>query len=445
MIAQFLSYIDKHQLFEKSSRILLAVSGGIDSMAMIHLFNECEFHFALAHCNFKLRGKESDQDEAFVRDTSQMLNARLFVKCFQTADYAKDKGISIQMAARELRHDWFENIRQSEGFEWIAMAHHRDDLIETFFINLVRGTGIEGLTGIKPKSGNIIRPLLFASRQLIKKYVEDNHIAFREDSSNLSVKYSRNKIRHKVLPALREINPGFDETLMKDIKHLNAVKSLYDDIVKERKEKVVSHEDELTVIDIPLLKQLCFPLDIFLYRFLSPFGINETQLENLMDSLDGESGKTFITDHYKIVKDRQKIIVTEPDHERNDFLRFYIEEGVKALDKPLRMEFRVLEAENYKIDPDHQVAQLDKDKLKFPLILRKWLPGDYFIPLGMNGFKKLSDFFVDQKLSLIEKENVWLLVSGNDIVWIVGYRVDDRYKITQDTKQVMKIRVLYKS
>ena len=438
MIDQFRSFIRDSHLIRKSDKILLTVSGGIDSVVMLDLFARTGYNCGIAHCNFGLRGDESDGDEDFVRQLAYQYDFKFFCKRFNTEEYSQEENISIQMAARKLRYDWFEKVRQSHTFNLIATAHNQDDVLETFFINLARGSGIRGLTGIKVLSGKIIRPLLFAPRSLIEAYVNEHSLSFREDSSNASEKYIRNKIRHKILPLFEEINPAFRNTLMETIQKLRATEAIfYDDINLKRKE-LISIEEDMISISLDQLRDLP-QRKTYLFEFLSEYHFTPKQILDIDDAINATSGKQFFSTTSRLIKDRSKLIITPIGEEENR--RYYIGEGTNHIYEPVHLEFILIEhTRNFHIPADSNIACLDFDLLTFPLLLRKWQNGDYFHPLGMKHRKKLSDFLVDQKLSIVEKENLWLLLNNEDIVWVINQRIDERYKITSRTRQVLMIK-----
>jgi tRNA(Ile)-lysidine synthase len=309
--------------------------------------------------------------------------------------------------------------------------------METFFINLGRGSGIAGLTGIRPVTGNIIRPLLFASRSDIEKFSKENNIPFREDSSNTSDKYLRNYIRHKIIPGFEEVFPHFRESMAQNLERLNDAYLLYQNQLQSITSEVVRDDGELSYIDIPKLLQTSAPKTV-LFEILKNYGFSSATVEEIYLTVNAISGKQFMSATHKIVKDRDCFIISMLKDEGLE--RFYIEEGTSFVQEPIPLTFEILnKTTDFEIEKKPSMAFLDFDKLEFPLILRKWQSGDYFVPLGMTGLKKLSDFFIDQKLSLIEKENIWLLTSGNHIVWIVGKRIDDRFKVSPDTQKVLKL------
>jgi tRNA(Ile)-lysidine synthase len=342
------------------------------------------------------------------------------------------------MAARELRYNWFEELAKDNQFDLIAVAHNRNDALETFFINLGRGTGINGLTGIPLVSGKILRPLLFATRSEIEQYAQENHILFREDSSNASDKYLRNYTRHKIIPVFEDAFPHFQKSLSQSLEKLTDARLLYQYAVDSLVTKIVRQEKNLIFIDIQQLLQSPAPKTI-LFEIIRQFSFSSASTDEIFQLINAIPGKQFYSSTHKLVKDRDCFIVSKLEHENQT--KFYIEEGIPIIHHPIQLSFVVIDKILGVIDKNTSVANLDYEKLEFPMILRKWHAGDYFIPLGMNNMKKLSNFFIDNKLSIVEKENTWLLISGNQIAWIVGKRIDDRFKVTEATKKILKIAV----
>ena len=440
MVEQFLRYIHEEKLFHSSQRILLAVSGGADSMLMLHLFSNAGFQVGVAHCNFKLRGKESDGDEQFVADYCDRHNLAFFVNHFNTEEFALQQGISIEMAARDLRYEWFNELLDQHKYDFLATAHHQDDVIETFLINLSRGSGIKGLSGIQQKSGRIIRPMLFTCRAEIQNYCERMHIDYRTDSSNLETIYKRNLIRQQILPLLEEVNPAFRRNALKTIGNLNETAQLFQQRMSEIKAFVFSDDDQGAMIHIEKLQKLS-PLRTILFELIRDFGFQAEQIDDIIDSLNKESGRKFFSESYRLVKDREFLLIS-PLKVRSDKV-FYIEESCRKIDFPVHLTFeRIERTRDFRFSTNPNVVDLDLDKLVFPLFLRHWQEGEYFQPLGMTGLKKLSDFFIDEKYSIPEKENTWILGTGNRLAWIVGKRLDDRFKITAQTQQVLRIRLV---
>ena len=440
MEQKFQNFIDTNNLCLPTARILLGLSGGIDSVCMFHIFRQLNFPIGIAHCNFQLRGEESDADELFVKDLADEFDIPIFCKKFDTKDIAESEGISIQMAARDLRYEWFEEIRNKYEYNYIAIAHNSNDVVETFLINLTRGSGIKGFTGIKPKSGKIIRPLLFASRDEIKDYINENEFSYREDSSNNSVKYSRNLIRHEIIPLFEKINPKFKDTVIENISRLKETEEIYFNHIDFIKNNVLSEKDNRTLIDLEKVKSL-YPLQSILFELINPFGFSKSQVKDIIKSFDGIPGKQFYSTTHRVIRDRENLIIEELTLKQQK--DYYIDADTEHTEIPLNLAISKFELdEGFEITKSNKIGYFDFDKLEFPLILRKWKKGDYFMPLGMKNLKKLSDFFIDNKLSLSDKENIWLLESYNKIIWIVGQRIDERFKITEKTRMVLKIEIL---
>lgn len=438
MLDQFINFINEKQLLESGRKVLLAVSGGIDSMVLLHLFERSGFEYGIVHCNFQLRGDESDQDMEFVKKQVLIHGVPAFFETFETEEYARIQGISIEMAARELRYRFFEEVRSGNGFNCIATAHHQDDLMETFFLNLARKTGIKGLTGIREKTGNIIRPLLFASREEIENYASEHFIEFREDSTNREVVYQRNFLRHKILPLFNEWNPAFRKNTIATIENLKEAEKIYLEVIEREKAGAIVFENDSVTIDIEVLLKSDFSKTL-LFEIVADFGFNAVVADEIFQSLGGEPGKQFFSSSHRLVKDREKLIIKPVSDDESRI--FYIEKEDMELFEPLDISIEKFRAKGFKIIKSANVACLDFDKLEFPLLIRKWQQGDYFQPLGLGGFKKVSDFFIDEKLPLPEKENTWLLCSNNKIVWIMGRRIDDRFKISKQTKTVLLIEI----
>jgi tRNA(Ile)-lysidine synthase len=438
MVEQLLKYIHSEKLFHSSQRILLAVSGGADSMLMLHLFVKNGYSVGVAHCNFSLRGKESDDDERFVSEYCDIHNLEFHSKTFDTTEYAEAKGISIEMAARELRYGWFDELMHRHGYDFLATAHHQDDVIETFLINLSRGSGIRGLSGIQPKSGKIIRPMLFTNREEILNYCQRMSIAYRTDSTNKDTIYKRNLIRHEIIPLLEQVNPAFRRNALKTIGTLNETGQLFQQRMSEIRRTVFSDDELGAMIHIEKLMSFS-PLKTILFELIREFGFQPEQIDDIVDSLNKESGRKFHSENYRLIKDRDYLLIA-PNTVGQEKL-FYIEADCRKLSYPIHLTFERLERTfDFRYSTNPNVADFDLDKLEFPLILRHWQEGEYFQPLGMTGLKKLSDFFIDEKYSIPEKENAWILASGNHPIWIVGKRLDDRVKITAKTKRILRVK-----
>lgn len=438
MIDTFRDFIIENKLFSSNDKILLTISGGIDSIVMLHLFVNAGYNCGVAHCNFHLRGNESDGDEEFVANLSEKYQLPYHKVDFETEKYASENKLSVQMAARNLRYQWFEEIRQSCGYDYIAIAHQKDDEVETFFINLTRGTGIHGLTGIKCKTGKIVRPLLFATRDEIVLYAAGNKFNYREDSSNKSVKYMRNKIRHIILPAFNQMNLNFNNTVLSTIEHLKDTETIFNLDIQKKWDYCIIQDNSEIKINISRLKELK-PLKTYLFEFLYPYNFSIETVCDIINSLDSQPGLVFLSSSHRIVLDREYLIMNELCVDDLNLKSVTIKTGTKSIET----EDYVIFMKNFERPPNFTIprisaiACLDADKLKSPLILRNWEPGDSFTPLGMKGKKKLSDFLTDIKLSLPEKEKVKVITSENQIIWIVGYRIDDRYKISNSTKRIV--------
>lgn len=409
-------------------------------MAMAELFSRAGYNFAIIHCNFKLRARESDLDEQLAETMAGRYKVDFFSRSFDTAEIAKDSGDSIQMVARDLRYAYFDEVAEEHGFNYIATAHHLDDQIETFFINLTRGTGIAGLHGIRVKQGKIIRPMMFALKEEIETFVTENMLAYREDVSNRSLKYIRNKIRHELMPVFLEMNPAFREEMTANIKRLDETEVVFKQYISRVKSDILHKEGEVTAIDIQKLKALK-PLQIFLYAFIMEYGFIKEDVGNIIQSMDGISGKKFLSPTHKLIIDRQNILITPIKHTFSGHEGCEIHRSTTSLKEPVNWAIEEHNAADYIIPKEDHIASLDLEKLAFPLRVRRWQKGDTFIPLGMKNHKKLSDFFIDNKFSLLQKENTWILCSGDDIVWIAGERIDDRFKVSSNTEKVYRIEV----
>ena len=427
-------FIDEKSLCKSDNKLLVAISGGADSVALFLCLKELGYDVELAHCNFNLRGDESDNDEEFVKQLADKFEVRLHLKSFDTQKYADENKVSIQMAARDLRYKWFNELLVDNNLNYIAVGHHKNDDVETFFINLTRGSGLKGLLGIKTKNNNIIRPLLCVSRIEIEAYLSAVKQSFREDSSNKSVKYLRNKIRYELIPLLTEMNPSIQETISNEIEILEGVFQVFEEQIESKRKEILQNENGIFKLQITDLQKLN-PLNIYLYEFLNPYGFSE--VNQIIKALNTQSGKQFFSKTYQLNIDREYILITKISKEN---VSYEILENQHKIITPFTMELS--KSTDRKVAKARVKAKLDFDKLKFPLVLRKWKKGDKFMPLGMQTFKKLSDFFIDNKYSLIAKQQQWILCSADDIIWIVGDRIDDRFKITTQTKNVYIAEIL---
>lgn len=435
-LSRLSSFIKEHALFLPDESVLLAVSGGRDSVLMARMFSAAGFKFGIAHCNFSLRDEESEKDMQFTSELASELGVPFYTTTFNTGAYAHDHRISIQMAARELRYKWLEQVRAGSGYAYIAVAHHQNDVIETMLFNLVRGTGISGMRGIAVKKGKIIRPLLFLTRQEIDRCVESSGIVFREDRSNESTKYARNKIRLEVIPLLRQLNPALEETFEANRKRFADLEVLLEKRLEELKRELFRPlEGGETEISLAELKKL-EPRDTLLYGLFQPYGFTGAVLNDLSRSWENEPGKVFSSASYDLVIDRDRLILVPKELDSPAAISID-KERILIGWHDQKFRSNMVPADGYRLKKETAVAQLDMDRLKFPLLLRSWTPGDYFYPLGMNGKKKVSDFFIEHKIPRHRKKYIGILENGNgDILWIAGMRLDDRYKITAETKKV---------
>ena len=431
---RFCQFITENNLFSSEDKILLTVSGGIDSVTLSDLFYKAGFNFGIAHCNFGLRGEESDDDEAFVKKLAKKYKVPFYTEHFETEIFAEKEKISIQMAARQLRYSWFEKLRKLESYSYIATAHHAGDAVETVLLNVVRGTGIAGMNGIRAKTGYIIRPMLFADREQIREYVAEHHLGWREDSSNLSAKYQRNYLRQEVVPLLKTLNPNLEHTMQTSVQRIGAAERIFRDYIEELKAKVWEENTEAIYISQNLISAQ--DRAALLYELLVDYNFSFSDVKSILTA--EATGKFIESPTHILAKDRERLTLTTKS--LGDYLSSYITDGQEELnEKNLRLTMAKADASGFKLDTAPTTACLDYDKLVFPLQLRKWKEGDWFCPLGMNKKKKVSDFLVDNKVALNLKDKVYVLCSAGAIVWIVGRRIDERYKINDNTKKVFVI------
>ena len=436
MLSGINDFISREKLFAPGDRILLTVSGGMDSVAMAELFHRSGYAFGIAHCNFQLRGEEADGEEAFVRDLAANYGVEFHLERFQTQKYAEEKKLSIQMAARELRYDWFEKVRSEKGYGYIATAHHQDDQVETFLINLSRGTGLAGLHGILPKTAKIIRPMLFASREEIEGFIRREHIPFKEDSSNRETYYLRNRIRHIIIPELEKAFPGFTQNLQQTISNIRSAEQVYQTAIEEKASQLLITEGPQVRLAKAGLKGLQ-PLHTWLFELLRPYRFNADTCSRIAGALDKEPGRFFYSDTHQLLVDREDLIILPLTEAEKGEGSVFITGTQGRLSQPLKLEWQLLDEVPGNLFQEQGSAFLDMDTLEFPLEIRRWRQGDHFYPLGMKGRKKLSDYFVDEKLSRLEKESVWLLCSGGEVAWVIGRRIDERFKVTDATEKVL--------
>ncbi len=440
LLDSFQKYMTDNALATPDDRILLTVSGGVDSMVLLSLCMQAGYQVGVAHCNFQLRGIESEEDEVLVEQEAAKYGVPFYNRRFETLAEMERTGESMEMAARRLRYAWFEELCQTEGYTSIAIAHHADDSIETFFINLLRGTGLRGLTGISFQIGRVIRPLMFASRKEILEYAVANHIPFREDSSNRSTKYLRNKIRLGLIPRIREINPKFTALMRRNLSRLDDAQRFIDHGIERIRAEAVTSDQGIDTIHTDRIDPI-FPQEFVIYELLnSAYGFKGDVIDSLCRALKQQAtGRRFYARERVACIDRGTIVVAPilPDDE----CRVQVETGASRSycgNAVLYYEYCDIDTiRNFGV-PEH-IAQVDADRLKYPLTLRRWREGDWFIPFGMTGRKKVSDFLTDQKVSIAEKQRQFVLLSGEDIVWVVGRRIDDRYRLTSATENVLRI------
>ena len=419
-------FIEERNLFALNDKVLVALSGGADSVALFRVLTDLGYKCECAHCNFHLRGEESDRDENFVRALCNEIHIPLHIKHFDTEFYAKEKQISIEMAARELRYDWFEELRKETGATVIAVAHHRDDSVETFLLNLIRGTGINGLKGIQAKNRYIVRPLLETSREDILNYLDYLKQDYVTDSTNLQDEYLRNKIRLNLLPIMKEMNPSIMESIQETSQKLSEVANIYNQNRKENLKTSIQTTKEGDSLHIQTILEDSAPLSL-LHEWLSPVGFNPSQIKDIHQSLKkNQSGKRFISNDWEVLRDREHLILQHKQKEEN------VPE-IDIVTMEINNDFILLK--------DKNIAFLDADKVVLPLEIRKWKKGDKFVPFGMKGQKKVSDYLTDKKYSLFQKEKQYVACSEGKIVWLIGERTDDCFKITEKSKRAVILKI----
>ena len=438
-------------LFQPKDKLLLAVSGGVDSVVLCELCKQAGYDFVIAHCNFQLRGEESNRDENFVKELGKKYEVEVFVKKFETEKYATENKLSTQVAARELRYTWFGELltkiktdlnsadsnAQRPTTNFLLTAHHANDNIETLLMNFFKGTGIGGLHGILPKKEKIIRPLLFAKKEELSRFATENNLSFVEDSSNAMDKYTRNYFRNQLIPDLQKVFPQVEENLLNNIARFKEIELLYNQSVQLETKKLL--EKKGNEIHIPVLKLLKIKaLNTIIYEVIKDYSFTPNQTNEVVDLLKGETGKYILSATHRIIKNRNWLIIAP--NKTVEAENIFIEENDKLVAfQHGEISFEMLSTTNYKPQTTNLAAQLNAAQIKFPLLLRKWKTGDYFYPLGMQKKKKLSRFFIDQKLSLTQKEKTWVIEMDKKIIWVVGLRIDDRFKITDSTKTILQI------
>ena len=433
-LQKFQHFIAQHQLLHNTQRVLLTVSGGSDSVFLAHLFKRAGYSCGIAHCNFNLRGEESLRDENFVKQLATQLDMSFYVTHFDTKAHAAAQQVSTQMAARELRYAWFEEVRITEKYDFIAVAHHQTDAVETVLLNLTRGTGIAGLHGIKPKRGNIIRPLLCFSRAEIDEILAQQHIAFVEDSSNKSSAYARNKIRLQVIPQLKLINPNLERTFEQNIRRFSETEMVLAQVVAQLRNKIVKTNDNFIQFALAEIRQLQ-PAQLLLQELLKPYHFEEPVVADILQSLDKQSGVSFYSYSHRATLNRDQLLISKLESQNQPPVTVLQPDDTMVTFG--RYKFYIKQTADLRYEQDTQKAFVDTDQLIFPLTLRTWQEGDRFMPLGMTTFKKLSDYFIDQKVPLPLKAQVPVLVNGNgELIWLAGMRADNRYKVSSATKKV---------
>jgi len=438
LLKEFQEYIKQHHLFKPKDKLLLAVSGGVDSAVLCELCKQAGYDFAIAHCNFQLRGEDSNRDDKFVAQLAKKYDAAFYSTIFNTNAIAKKEKKTVEEAARDLRYAWFATIRNENDYRCIITAHHADDNIETVLMNFFRGTGIKGLHGILPTQNKIVRPLLFANKKDLNVFAAENKLEFVTDYTNEENEYTRNYFRNELIPSIKKFFPGAEDNILKNITRLGEAEKLYDQAVDLHKKKLVQQKEN--EIHIPVLKlQMATPLSTIIYEIIKEYNFTAHQTEEIISLLQSDSGKYIRSSSHRIIKNRKWLIITP--NKTTAAQNILIEEH----DKKITFAIGVLQIEkmirpvNYQLSADNQIAQLDSSEIKFPLLLRRWKQGDYFYPLGMQKKKKLSRFFIDQKLSLTQKENIWVIESNKKILWAIGMRIDNRFKIINSTKDILQI------
>ncbi len=439
MLSDFDEHIDVKFPYLRDKKLLVAVSGGVDSVVLTHLLSALDFKIELAHCNFQLRGEDANDDEKLVMQLAKELSIKIHTKQFDTRRFAKNQKLSIQMAARKLRYNWFNQLLQVHELDFVITAHHLDDCLETFLINLTRATGLEGLTGIPAKNDKVLRPLLPFSKKDIVAYAQTNQLSWREDNSNNDTKYVRNKLRKEVIPGLKEINPGLLNAFKQTQLYLLQSQLIIDEGMQNLKKKLISQEqDDVIKIKISEIKKLSHP-EAYLYQLLKDY--NFTEWNDVTALLDAQSGKQVLSRSHRLIKDRDFLLLQSLGaiEDVKTFVWNRMQDELQGEGFTLRLS----EVINGALTTTNQKRiYVDESALKFPLVVRKWQKGDYFYPFGMRGKKKLSKYFKDEKYSLLDKENAWVLCSDQEIVWLVGKRMDNRFKVAENTKKIIQIEYL---
>ncbi|WP_234733352.1 tRNA lysidine(34) synthetase TilS [Tellurirhabdus bombi] len=428
--------------------MLLAVSGGIDSVAMVDLFLATEVSVGIAHVNFGLRGEESEGDEQFVRDLAKRHSIPFYTTRFNTLSLASEQGVSTQMMARQLRYDWFGQLAREYGYSCVATAHHSDDNLETVLLNLIRGTGVAGLRGISVQQdfpwGRLVRPLWFASRADLEQYVQEQGLPWREDSSNVEDKYRRNRLRHQVVPVLKELNPNLLQTIQATYERVGAAENLVEQALSHSWKALIQQQGERLFIPLQALQALPeWPFR--LSEWLRPFGFRYAQIQPIAEAVRGTSfGQTFESGTHRILRDREALVITPKGaNETTEISLDQLPTEPLRIDEHLSLVFSCQEKPtDFIIPADARVACLDADQVKWPLTIRRWRAGDRFQPLGMKGSQAIGDWFTNRKIALHKRESSYVLLSGETIVWLIGYRIDNRFRLQEQTHKLLFIKVL---